>query len=90
MGATSARRALAILANSEHAAAIEALAASQGLDLRGMEPAPATKAVKQVIRETSPELVEDRSLSADIEAVRELIADGRLVAAVEGEVGPIN
>jgi histidine ammonia-lyase len=90
MGATSARRALAILANSEHAAAIEALAASQGLDLRGMEPAPATKAVKHVIRETSPELVQDRSLSADIEAVRELIADGLLVAAAEREGGAIH
>jgi histidine ammonia-lyase len=89
MGATSARRALAILANSEHAAAIEALAASQGVDLRGMEPAPATKAVRAVIRETSPELVEDRSLSGDIEAVRKLIADGVLVAAAEGEVGTI-
>jgi histidine ammonia-lyase len=90
MGATSARRALAVLANSERAVAIEALAAAQGLDLRGMPPAPATGAVRAVVREVSPRLVEDRSLAPDVEAVRELIAEGRLVGAAESKLGRID
>jgi histidine ammonia-lyase len=90
MGATSARRALAILANSERAIAIEALAAAQGLDLRGMEPAPATHAVRGAIRQVSQTLVDDRSLSPDIEAVRELVADGQIVTAAETQIGPID
>ena len=89
MGATSARRALAILANSERAIAIEALAAAQGLDLRGMDPAPATAAVRAAIREVSPTLADDRSLALDIEAVRDLIAESRLLTAAEEKTGPI-
>jgi len=90
MGATSARRAIAVVANSERGAAIEALAAAQGLDLRGMEPAPATAAVRQAIREVSPKLVEDRSLAPDIESVRDLVASGALVGAAEAKIGPID
>jgi histidine ammonia-lyase len=90
MGATSARRAAAILANTEHALAIEALAAAQGLDLRGpLAPAPGTAAALSSVRSVSPFLDEDRSLAPDIGAVRALIAEGRLRAAVEAEIGPL-
>ncbi|MDQ4025332.1 MAG: histidine ammonia-lyase, partial [Actinomycetota bacterium] len=45
MGATSGRKAAAILANTEHVLAIEALAAAQGLDLRApLSPASGTAA----------------------------------------------
>lgn len=88
MGATSGRKAAAILANTEHVIAIEALGAAQGLDLRApLDPAPATSAARAAIRGVSPFLDEDRSLSDDITAVRELIRDHSFVAAAEAETG---
>ena len=83
MGMTSARKAMALLSNSERVIAIEALAAAQGLDLRGMPPGPGTGAAHAAIRAVSPRVDEDRSLSPDIDAARELIASGKLVAAAE-------
>ena len=90
MGMTSARRAAEILNNSEHVLAIEALAAAQGLDLRGDAPAPGTGAAQQEVRELSPRLEEDRPLSEDIGAVRRLIAHGELVDAAESAVGSLS
>jgi histidine ammonia-lyase len=88
MGATSARKAAAILANTEHVIAIEALSAAQGLDLRApLEPGPATAAARAAIRTVSAFVDEDRSLSDDITAMRELIRDGSLVAAAESSTG---
>lgn len=88
MGATSGRKAAAILANTEHVIAIEALSAAQALDLRApLRPAPATAAARASIRAVSAFLDEDRSLSDDMTAVRELIRDGSLVAAAEFETG---
>ena len=79
MGATSAKKTAAILTNSERVIAIEAIAASQGLDLREpLTPAPATTRVRAAIRKVSPRVDEDRSLGADIEAVAELVSSGEL------------
>ena len=83
MGATSGRKALQILANSENVLAIEALAAAQALDHRKpLEPAPVTGAARNLIRTVSEPLVEDRSLSGDIDRVRELIRAGSIAAAL--------
>jgi histidine ammonia-lyase len=91
MGATSGRKAAAILANTEHVLAIEALAAAQGLDLRApLAPAPGTAAACAAVREVSPFLEEDRPLSEDITAVRERIADGGLMQAVDPVTGPLS
>ena len=90
MGMTSARRAAEILNNSEHVLAIEALAAAQGLDLRGDAPALGTGASLQEIRELSPRLEEDRPLSQDMDDVRRLIAQGSLVDAAESAVGSLS
>lgn len=89
MGATAGRRALAVLANTEHVLAIEALAAAQGLDLRGLDPAPATAAARARVREVSPALGADRSLAGDVTAVGAQIKDGTLVAASAGAGVPI-
>jgi histidine ammonia-lyase len=89
MGMTSARRAAAILANTEHVIAIELLAAAQGLDLRApLEPAPATAAARTHLRTISPTLGRDRSLSGDFVAVRDSMRAGSLLAAVEAVTGP--
>ncbi len=89
MGMTSGRRAAEILGNTEHVLAIEALAASQGLDLREDAPAPGTGAALQQVREVSPRLEEDRPLAEDIGAARRLIAQGELVNAAEVAVGSL-
>ena len=90
MGATSARRALAVVSNSENVLAIEALGAAQGLDFRDQRPAPGTDAARAAIREVSPHLTEDRPLSPDVGLVRELLTSGALAAAVEKETGPLS
>lgn len=91
MGATSARKAHSILRNSEHAIAIEALAAAQALDLRApLQPGPATAAARRAVRLLSPALDDDRPLSEDIAAVRGQILDGSIVTAVEEAIGPLS
>ena len=79
MGATSAKKTAAILENSQRVIAIEALAASQGLDLREpLSPAPATSRVHETIRKISSRVDDDRSLGPDIEAVARSVASGEL------------
>lgn len=91
MGATSGRKALAILANTERVIAIEALAAAQALELRApLKTAPATGAVVELVRDISPKLTDDRPLSSDIEAVHETVASGRLIETVEASIGPLD
>ncbi len=81
MGATSARKAAAILDNVENVLAIEALAAAQGLEHRApLRPAPVTQRLLDAIRSVSPTLEEDRALSADIRRVRDLLRTGDLSA----------
>lgn len=90
MGATSARKAAVILANTEHVIAIEALTASQALDLREpLEPAAPTAAARAALRAVSPFLDEDRSLSSDITAASELVRNGTLVAAASSKAGEL-
>jgi histidine ammonia-lyase len=89
MGATSARKVHSVIDNTRRVMAVEALAAAQGLDLRAMEPAPGTGASRAAIRERSPVLEDDRSLSADIESVSTAIAEGSLVDVVEARVGSL-
>ncbi len=85
MGATSARKATAMLGNSAHVIAIEALAASQGLELRApLKPAAGTGAALRLIRGHSDFLAEDRSLAPDIEAMAELVRSGAVTAAAVG------
>lgn len=88
MGATSARKAAAILTNTENVIAIEALSAAQALDLRvPLEPAPATAAARSAVRSVSVFLDEDRTLSDDIQAVATIVRDGSLLAAASSEAG---
>ncbi|MBW3594667.1 MAG: histidine ammonia-lyase [Actinobacteria bacterium] len=91
MGATAAQKARRVLANTRTVLAIEALTASQGLDLRTpLQPAPATAAVRSTVRKVSAFVDEDRSLSSDIEAVADSIFDGSIVAAAEDEIGALD
>ena len=90
MGNASALTCWQVLANSERALAIELLAGAQGVEfLAPLEPGAGTRAAHRAIRALSPAVVEDRSLSADIEAVALSISSGSLVAAVEAEIGEL-
>ena len=88
MGATAAVHCWRVCANVERVLAVELLCGAQGLDfLEPLRPGPGIAALQAAIREVSPHLGDDRSLSAEIETVAELVADGTLVAAAEA-AGP--
>ncbi|MGQ0669658.1 MAG: histidine ammonia-lyase [Actinomycetota bacterium] len=88
MGMTAARHARDCVANAEIVVALEVMAAAQGLDLRSpLLPAPGTRAARDAVREVVLFLELDRELGPDIEAVAKLVRSGRLVAAVEAEIG---
>jgi histidine ammonia-lyase len=90
MGNASGLKAWQVLGNCERAVAIELLAGAQGVEfLAPLEPGPGVAAARTFVRELSPRLVEDRSLSREIERVALAIRDGSLVAAVEAEIGPL-
>lgn len=81
MGVHAARKFAAVARVARDVLAIEAVAAAQGIDLVGLEPAPAVRAVHRAIREVSPRLEEDRSLAPEVARVAQLIADDVLNAA---------
>ncbi|CAN5856334.1 histidine ammonia-lyase [soil metagenome] len=83
MGATAALKLAMIHDHVRTVLAIELLCAAQGLDLR--RPLRTTKpleAVHAVIRAKVPAMMVDRPLSPDIAAVRAMIDDGSLLAAL--------
>jgi histidine ammonia-lyase len=90
MGATAARKAARIVANTRRILAIEAIAASQALEFRRpLLTSPALEAGHRRLREIVPPLESDRVLSHDIEAVARLLEKGDLLAAVEAICGTL-
>jgi histidine ammonia-lyase len=90
MGNAAGLKAWQVLANSERALAIELLAGVQAVEfLAPLEPGPGVAAARSFVRTLSPRLLEDRSLSREIERVASAIQDGSLLAAVEAEVGAL-
>ncbi len=66
--------------------AIELMAAAQGIDLRAPHrPGNRLRAVHALIREHVPILEKDRVLSTDFQKIRDLIDDGSIVAAAQGD-----
>jgi len=90
MGNASALKAWQVLANAERALAIELLAGAQAVEfLAPLQPGAGAAAARRAVRALSGRLVEDRSLSADVEKVAAAVRDGSLIAAVEAEVGEL-
>lgn len=90
MGNASALTCWQVLANAEHALAIELLAGAQAIEfLAPLEPASGTRAAHDFVRGLSQTVHEDRPLSDDIERVAGAIRSGALVAAVEAAVGSL-
>jgi len=91
MGSIAARKAAQVVEHVEQVLAIEAVAAAQALDFRGVErAAPAVCAVHRRVREAVPPLAADRVLSADLEAGHRLVEGGALVAAADAVAGPLD
>ena len=90
MGNAAGLKALRVLDNAERALAIELLAGTQAIEfLAPLQPGAGVRAVHDAVRERSPRLTEDRSLSGDIELVAEAVRSGAIVAAAESEVGAL-
>ena len=79
MGTIAARKARAVVKNVARILAIELMCACQALEFQGPEKlAPGTRKVYDLVRQVLPSLEEDRWLHPDIEAVTELVAEGRI------------
>jgi histidine ammonia-lyase len=90
MGNASALKCRQVLANAEHALAIELLGAAQGVEfLAPLEPGVGGRAAHEFVRGLSATVFEDRPLADDIERVAAAIASGELVDAVEAVVGEL-
>jgi histidine ammonia-lyase len=90
MGATSAVHLWHVCGNVERVLGIELLCGAQGLDyLAPLRPGPAVAAVHAAVREVSPHLGADRSLTDEIEALAARLRDGSLLAVVEAGSAPL-
>ena len=90
MGTVSARKCREIVRNTENVIAIELLCAAQALDLfTNMKPGEGTLAAYQAIRKAVPHLEKDRILSTDIATVKQLMRSGKILNAVEKQVGEL-
>ncbi len=90
MGAAAAVKARNAVKNTASVLAIELLCACQALDLRApLEPGPATKAVRKLVREHVAFLTDDRMLAQDFDAVTNLIISGEVVRVAQAVVGEL-
>jgi len=88
MGNAAGLKALRVLDNAERTLAIELLAGAQAIEfLAPLRPGAGVCAVHDVVRSLSDRLVEDRSLSTDIERVAAAIRSGAVLAAAQNEIG---
>ena len=90
MGWGAGRKLWDVLENTTRVIAVELVCAAQATDFRApLRPGDGTAAVWAAIRGKVPRLEEDRSLSAEIETVADMVRDGTLIAAAEGAVGQL-
>jgi histidine ammonia-lyase len=87
MGTIAAWKAREIIENVRRVIAIELITAAQGLDFIHLSSSKPIEKAKEALRAEVPAIEEDRSLSADIERVSAMIADGVFVRAVESACG---
>jgi histidine ammonia-lyase len=89
MGCTAAIKARSILDNVERILAIELMAAAQGIDFRKQSLGRdavlgrGTRGAYTLLRQHVPFIESDTVLYRYLEAVRQLLADGELLAAVD-------
>ena len=90
MGAHAAMKLAQVHEHVRLVLAVELLCAAQGLDLRApLQPGPGLAAAHAAIRKHVSPMMVDRPISPDIMAVKQIIDDGSLLAAVEGALGSL-
>ncbi len=86
MATHGAFRLLKMAQNLHAGVGIEVHSAVQGMDFhRGLQSSPRLEKARKILREAVPAYGDDRYFASDIEAARDLVAGGGLVAAA-GEV----
>src|SRR5579864_7480056 len=88
MGWGAALKLRSVLDNLAHILAVELIAAARALDFRApLKPAPATAAVRELLRREVKGPGPDRAMAPEIAAAATLIRSGAVVAAAEKVVG---
>ncbi|TAM53006.1 MAG: aromatic amino acid lyase [Acidobacteria bacterium] len=89
MGMNAALKTKQILTNAFGVLGIEMIAAAQALDFREFTPGAGTRAAKAAVRKVVDHLDVDRPLFADHNAMMACVERCDVLAAVEGEIGPL-
>lgn len=89
MGMNSALKTAEILEIAGGVLGIELMAAAQALDMRDYAPGRGTAAARAAIREKVDYLEIDRPLFTDHNSMLALVKSGKILEAVEGEVGEL-
>ena len=90
MGWAAARKLRASLDNLAGILGVELAASARALELRApLEPARATAAALAAVRRTVPGFGEDRWLSPELAAAKDLVTSGAVLDAVAAEMGEL-
>jgi histidine ammonia-lyase len=89
MGWNSCRSLRRAVDDAARVIAIEAVSAAEAVELRGLPPGPATRAVIDRIRADIPRMEVDRFLAPDLAAAEQLVRTGALLEAAEAVTGPL-
>jgi len=90
MGWGAALKLRAVLDNLTHILAVELIASARALDLRGpLMPAPATSAVRDLLRRHVKGPGPDRILAPELAAAEALIRTGAVLDAAQSVIGPL-
>ena len=87
MATFAARRLQPMLHNTAHIVGIELLAAAQGIEfLRPLKSSAPLESLHALIRSTSPAMMQDRSLAADMTALQRQVINGDITAALDAQL----
>ncbi|MGH8982206.1 MAG: histidine ammonia-lyase [Acidimicrobiales bacterium] len=90
MGWHAARKLRRAVENLARILAVELVAAARALELRApLEPAPATAAVRDVLRSQVPGMGPDREVAPELAAAAALVTSGEVIAAASRGAGPL-
>lgn len=86
MGMSAALKLGRIISNTQYIISIEYICAAQGLEfLKPLRPGKGALVAYKTIRKHIPKLTKDRVLSKDIVTMKNILADARVLSAVEKE-----
>jgi histidine ammonia-lyase len=88
MGCVSARKAMAVIANTANVLAIELICSAQAIDFHApLSPSSPIGALRDHLRLWVPFLENDRGLSAEISAIAEQVISGAITRSAEPALG---